>query len=545
MRRKTQIDDMNRRDFMWKTGCASLGVASMASTIWDLRFMNAALAQTSGPITDYKALVCVFLFGGNDANNMIIPTDTTTYNTYVSKRGGTYSATNLATLAIPVAGTTGLVSTSYSNGVNSTSTANIGVLPINPLISDGHSYGLHPSMPELQDLYNTGHMAILLNVGTMVYPFQYGADSYFGRNGRAKVPQPYQLFSHNDQQVQWQTSVSDTPTATGWGGRSADMINAAANGTATVSMSVSLGGQNTFEVGSTVNEYSISTSGAPAPTGSLGSVGAVGTQLEALNDLIGYRGSNGTAAADQGWTAALDIKAIHPNLYEQSYASIVRNGINSATLVNAVNGALSNTSPVFNNMNTYYTGSASNSNISGFAQQLRSVAKMISGRASFGHMRQIFFVQMGGFDLHTNQGGYVNSAGGLLSHAGLFRDLSRGLRGFYDATVAMGVATNVTAFTVSDFSRTFPQNGGLGSDHGWGNHQLIVGGAVNGQRMYGQFTDLAINGQFDTGTGRWVPGTSCDEYFACMARWYGVSTSDIAATVLPNIGHFSNNLTFL
>jgi uncharacterized protein (DUF1501 family) len=530
--------DITRRDFMWKSGCASLGVVSMASTIWDLRFMNAALAQNApGTVNDYKALVCVFLYGGNDANNMVIPTDSTTYNTYTAQRGGAYTATNTTTLAIPTFGTTG------TNG-----TTQIGYLPITPLTSDGHTYALHPAMPELQGLYNSGQMAILLNVGTMVYPFQYGSDSYFGRNGKPKVPQPYQLFSHNDQQIQWQTSVSDVPTSTGWGGRSADMINAAANGTATVSMSISLGGQNTYEVGSNVNEYSISTGGAPAPSGSsLTSGSGTNTQLQALNDLIGYRGSNGTFAADPGWSAALDIKTLHPNLYEQAFAGITRNGINNATVVNAVNNSLSNTDPAFGPMMGYYNnGNTNGTSLSGFGQQLRSVAKMIAGRNTFGHKRQIFFVQMGGYDLHTNQGGYISAVNGsLLSHASLLRDLSRGLAGFYQATVALNVATNVTAFTVSDFSRTFPMNGGLGSDHGWGNHQLIVGGAVLGQRMYGQFTDLAVNGTHDTGTGRWIPTTSCDEYFACLARWYGISTTDIAATVLPNIGHFANNLNFV
>ena len=170
---------------------------------------------------------------------------------------------------------------------------------------------------------------------------------------------------------------------------------------------------------------------------------------------------------------------------------------------------------------------------------------MIKGaQTTFLQKRQIFFVQTGGFDLHTNEGGAIGA------HANLLRDVSKALKGFYDATVVLGLATNVTAFTVSDFSRTFPMNGGFGADHGWGNHQMIVGGAVTGQKIYGQFTDLVVSsgttvGQFDTGTGRWIPTTSCDEYFACLARWYGVSPTDIASTVLPNIGHFANNLNFV
>jgi uncharacterized protein (DUF1501 family) len=519
-----QFNEVSRRDFMWKSGCASLGVVSMASTIWDLRFINAAVASNAvGSITDYKALVCVFLFGGNDANNLLIPTDTTTYNTYVAKRGGTYnpgSSTN-TTLAIPVAGTT------------STSGANIGVLPLNGAAANGQTFGLHPAAIELAALYNSGQCAFLANVGTLVYPFPYGADSYFGHNGKAKVPSPPQLFSHNDQQIQWQTSVPDRQSPTGWGGRCADMVNAAANGSAACSMNISLGGQNTFETGTFVAGYNISTNGAPAPTGSLGSGAA--SQLQALNDLIGYR------TTDAGYSSTYDISSLHPNLYEQSFATTTRNGIALAGVVTVATGGISNADPIFTAYNAPVAsgGYGGSNSLSGFAQQLRMVAKMIKGRTALQQQRQIFFVQMGGYDLHSGQGGPIGS------HANLIRDLSRGLGGFYDATVRMGVATNVTAFTVSDFSRTFPINGGFGSDHGWGNHQLVVGGAVQGGKVYGQFPDLIVNGSLDTGTGRWTPTTAADEYFACLARWYGVSSTDIAGTVLPNIGRFANNLNFV
>jgi uncharacterized protein (DUF1501 family) len=525
-------EEMNRRQFMWKAGCASLGVVSMASTIWDLRFINAAMATTSGPINDYKALVCVFLFGGNDANNLLIPRDgnpSNLYeNIYVPQRGGQYSATNTTTLCIPPAGTLG------------TSGANIGMLPLNGADTNGQTYGLHPSCIELQSLYNGGNCALLANVGTMVYPFPYGADSYFGRNGKSKVPSPPQLFSHNDQQVQWQTSVPDKPTPTGWGGRSADMINDAAKTGAACSMSISLGGQNTFEVGSFVSEYKIGTGGATGPTGSLGS--GTNSQLQALNDLIGYRPAANGQPADPGYTTALDVSNLHKNLYEQSFATTTRNGINLASVVNGATGSISNTDPMFASFNSLY---GSSSGLSSLAQQFRMVAKMIKARVTLGHKRQIFFVQVGGYDLHSSQGGWSGA------HANLYRDLSKALKGFYDATAATTnpdggtYATQVTSFTVSDFSRTFPMNGGFGSDHGWGNHQIVVGGAVKGGKLYGQFTNLVVGGSQDTGTGRWVPTTAADEYFACLARWFGVSTSDISATVLPNIGRFANNLSFV
>jgi uncharacterized protein (DUF1501 family) len=529
-------DEINRRQFMWRAGCASLGVASMASTIWDLRFINAALATTSGPINDYKALVCVFLFGGNDANNLLIPRDgnpSNLYETrYVPQRGGPgvyfggslAPGTNTQTLAIPPVGAT----------VSSTNSTNVGMLALNGADASGQTYGLHPACPELQTLFNNTNAAFLANVGTLSFPFPYGADSYFGHNGRSKVPAPPQLFSHNDQQIQWQTSVPDKQTPTGWGGRSADMINAAANGSAPCSMSISLGGQNTFEIGSSVSEYKIGTSGATSPTGSLGS--GASSQLQALNDLIGYR------PGDAGYSASLDVTTLHQNLYEQSFATTTRNGINLASVVNGATGSISNTDPMFASFNSLYGGSGS---LSGLAQQLRMVAKMIKARTTLGHKRQVFFVQTGGYDLHSTQGGATGA------HAGLLRDLSKALKGFFDCTVAMAnpdggnYSTQVTSFTVSDFSRTFQINGGMGSDHGWGNHQLIVGGSVLGGQIYGQYTNLLVNGNLDTGTGRWVPTTACDEYFACLARWFGVSTSDIAQTVLPNIGRFANNLAFM
>jgi len=406
------------------------------------------------------------------------------------------------------------------------------MLPLNYADANGQTFGLHPAAADLQTLFNGSNCAFVANVGTMVNPYPYGADSYFGRNGKPKVKSPPQLFSHNDQQIQWQTSVPDKPTNTGWGGRSADMINAAANGTATCSMSISLGGQNTFEIGTLVTEYKISSTGATSPTGNLGSGAA--SQLQALNDLIGYR------PGDAGYTAALDVTQLHKNLYEQSYATTSRNGINLAGVVNSATGSISNTDPIFASFNALY-----NNNLSGFAQQLRMVAKMIKARTTLGHKRQVFFVKMDNFDLHSAQGGAIGT------HANILRDLSRGLKGFFDCTKAMAnpdggnYSTQVTAFTVSDFSRTFPINSGMGSDHGWGNHQLIVGGAVKGGKIYGQFPNLIINGTLDTGTGRWVPTTACDEYYACLARWFGVSTTDIAQTILPNIGHFANNLDFM
>jgi uncharacterized protein (DUF1501 family) len=452
----------NRREFMWHAACAAVGATAMATTVWDLRMINAATAQalpSSGTAADYKALVCLFLFGGNDANNLLVPTDPTGYSAYATARGS---------LAL----------------------AQSSLLPLNPLTTDGHTYGLHASCSELQGLFNGGKLALLCNAGTLVGPVTRA--QYLAKTAAV----PPQLFSHNDQQVQWQTSVPDRPTRTGWGGRCADLLYSM-NTNSNVSMSISLAGSNTYEVGNTVHEYAVSSSGAVGlniPTGS-------SAQLKALQDLIALN---------------------HTNLYEKTYADITANAIKNNALLNSAVA----TAPVF-------TTAFPNTSL---GNQLKMIAKLIYGRTNLSHKRQIFFAAVSGYDLHGAQ---------LTPHANLLGDLSKSLKAFYDATVQLGVDSQVTTFTASDFGRTFPVNSGLGSDHGWGNHQLVLGGAVQGQKLYGRFPTLAVNGPDDTGLGRWIPTTAVDEYSATLAKWFGVSATDLRA-VFPNLGRFANpDLGFL
>src|SRR5947207_2111357 len=252
-RRQRQEDEFTRRDFMRAAACAAVGTTALVSTVWDLRMVNAAVAPLAGLAgTDYKALVCLFLYGGNDANNLIVPTNTdatdnNNYNYYNSIRG---------LLALPNVGMAG------------------GVLPINPLNADGvHTYGLHPKCTEIQQLFENGNLALVCNVGTLVGPIT--QTQYINKTAAA----PPQLFSHNDQQVQWQTSVPDQPSRTGWGGRCADLLTSM-NTNATVSMSMSLSGVNLWEVGNVVNEYNVGTNG---PTNV--NIAATG-QVQAFKDLI-------------------------------------------------------------------------------------------------------------------------------------------------------------------------------------------------------------------------------------------------------------------
>ena len=484
MQEKNPFPLHNRRSFIRQAACAALGTAALTASIRDLRFINAAMAQTG--ISDYKALVCIFLQGGNDSNNLIIPTIPAEYTNYATIR--------TPVLALPQAS----------------------ILPITPKISDGHEYGFHPACPELQTLFGEGKLATLFNTGTLIYPItraQY-------ESGHGQMPP--QLFSHADQITQWQTSIPDRPPLTGWGGRCADIM-AAVQPNSPISLSVTLAGSNTFEVGSSISQYSVSTSGAV----SLSAV--TGARLQALTNVLGLS---------------------YPNLQQDAYSKVA---LHSIEVGGVLNNAISPTASA-----TYWTvpfpttitsptgGGAFGSSL---GPQLKMVARLIeaghrsAANGGFGMKRQIFFCQVGGYDTHTNQ---TEGAGKttLGSHANLLSEISQCMLVFQRAMEQLSLSDNVTAFTSSDFGRTFPSNG-QGSDHGWGSHHLILGGAVNGGQTYGKFPTLAVNGPDDTSTGRWIPTTACDQYFATLASWFGVDKSNLA-TVFPNLGRFSTpNLGFV
>jgi uncharacterized protein (DUF1501 family) len=440
-----------RRTFIRQAACAALTTTGILNTIFDLRRLSAAPLDATG----YKALICLFLYGGNDANNLIVPHDTNGYASYGAARG---------TLAIPQAS----------------------LLPLTLQNGDGRDFGFHPSLVELQALFNQGKLGVVANVGTLVAPVtraQYLA-------GGAAVPP--QLFSHADQSVQWQTSVPDQISKTGWGGRMADMLQSLNTGSK-ISLNISIAGTNTFEVGNTVLPYILS------PNGS-----------------VGLAGFDNSANANIRLQAFKDLLALpHNNLFEQAYSDTVSRSIAANELLSS---ALASP-PVF--QMPFPT--------SNLGQQLGMIAKLIAARDNLSMKRQIFFCSVGGYDTHGDQ---------LTGQANLFTELSQALNAFYAATVQLGVDSQVTTFTASDFGRTYPTNG-TGSDHGWGSHQLVLGGAVQGGKLFGTFPTLAVNGPDDTGQGRWIPTTSVDEFSATLATWFGVSASDLA-TVLPNIGRFAH-----
>lgn len=438
----------SRRDFMRRACCAAVGSTAIASTVWDMRMVNAAAAAAAP--SDYKALVCLFLYGGNDGNNLIVPTDSAGYSAYAAARGG---------LTIP------------SSSLKGVTTLN----------SSGHTYGFHPACPELATLFNSGKLAVLFNVGTLVVPTTRA--QFFAHN----VPLPPQLFSHNDQQVQWQTSIPDQQSRTGWAGRSADLL-ASLNGNSSVSMSMTLAGANVFEIGNQVSQYSVT------PGGSVGLDQIPADRVAAVKNLLTLP---------------------HSSLYETAFAQTMNRAIDNDALLK---GALAS-APA---LKTVFPATT-------LAGQLNMIAKLIGARTALGHKRQIFFAAVIGYDLHGGQ---------MQPHSDLLTELSGAMSAFYNATVEMGVANSVTTFTASDFGRTLTSNG-TGSDHGWGNHQLIMGGAVQGQRTYGAFPTLSVDGPDDTGLGRWIPSTSVDEYSATLAKWFGVSATNLP-TVFPNLARFAH-----
>jgi uncharacterized protein (DUF1501 family) len=441
-----------RRQFMRQSVCAAVGMTSLASTVFDLRRVAAAALPASG--TDYKALVCVFLYGGNDSNNMLVPYDPTDYASYAAVRQG---------LALP------------QNTL----------LPINLLSGgDGRLWSLHPNLPALQSLFGQQHLAILGNAGPLVAPVT--IDQW--NNGTAALPP--QLFSHSDQTLHWQTSIPDQPPSTGWGGRVADMLRAL-NGTAQISMSMSLAGSNTFQVGNLLSEFQVQPGGTPGLANY--TTDPTDPQSNALRALL---------------------QQSYGNLFQSGYRDIFQRALSNDLLLQTIFATLPPLQTQFPQTD--------------LGVQLQTVAQLIEARTQLSQQRQVFFVATGGFDTHGGQ---------LPAQVQLLQEINDAFAAFYAATVEMQVQNNVTAFTASDFGRTYLSNGD-GSDHGWGSHHLVMGGAVLGGRLYGRVPTLAINGPDDTGDGRWIPTTSVDEYSATLAKWFGVSATDMP-TVFPNLYRFN------
>lgn len=474
-----------RRDFLRQAACASLGVTGLVNTLALTRLMTAAMAQDGGG-TGYKALICLFLNGGHDSNNLLIPFSGEPRTDYETGRG---------ILALPTSG-------------------------LHRIYPDNETreFGLHPAAQPLANLFNNGRLAFVCNVGTLSYPIATRSD-YLNR----LVPVPPQLFSHSDQQLQWQTSVPDRPFTSGWGGRVADLLNASYNPDSKVSMSISLAGVNSFQVGTSgaVDQYVVTTTGAVSLRG-YGSpyTSALDSAGNYLNSETGRR------------LRAFDdiMKLTHQNLLEEEYNRVVRS---ARATEGVIGGALTAAAASGVDFDTLFAGAQTS-----LGDQLKMIAKLIAGRSSLGNNRQVFFCQVGGYDTHQAM---------LTSHSSLVAELANALAAFYNATVALGVAGGVTTFTVSDFNRTLTPNGTdtqAGSDHAWGGHAMVLGDAVLGRRLYGAFPSLKVGTDNDTdrNRGRWIPTTSVDQYSAVLARWFGVGSSSMEV-IFPNLGRFNDPFT--
>ena len=449
--------DSSRRAFVQRLG--GLGLAGAAAP-WALNLaaLSEAAAQSAGD--DYKALVCVFLYGGNDHANTVVAYDEASHSAYARLRG------SIATAREALAGT----ALSPAAGL--------------PNLPDGRQLALAPELSALKLLFDAGVLGVQLNVGPLVQPTtkaQYTARS---------VPLPPKLFSHNDQQSVWQSSQPEGSTS-GWGGRIGDLFMAG-NGQSTFTC-VNASGNAVFMSGREAVQYQVSPTGA-----------------------VALRGLTAPVFGSQACSDALRqiVTGSHAHLLRADYSRVTARAIEAQASLSAALAAAPTLPVAFPP--------------TGLGGQLQMVARMISARQALGARRQVFFVSLGGFDLHDFL---------IDQHPGLLLQVGEALRAFYTATAALGVASQVTTFTASDFGRTLSSNGD-GSDHGWGSHHFILGGAVNGGRFFGALPEMAVNGADDVGQGRLLPTTSVDQLASTLALWMGVSASNVPL-VAPNIGNYS------
>ncbi len=487
---------ISRRDFLGQSSCAAVGSLGLLSTLLNLRMANSAVAQGLPDGEDYRALVCLFFAGGMDSYNLLVPAPNTDpdsiYSSYLTTRGQLYDALlNSDGLAI--------------NG-----------LPLAPHISDAFPYAIHPScgdhnsLPGMQSLYASGNLAFVSNVGTLAERL---TKTQYSNN---LVMRPRGLYSHADQVQQWHTSVTTQSRSLGWAGSAADLLHAG-NTSAKVSMNISLSGNNLWQTGNKLFAYSIGTSGSTLPSD---------YNSPYANPVIGSTSRSAIR------TAAIDnlLQQEYQNLLDKTFTSNLKDSVEASA---AFKDAFDNST-----LTTTFPGDAAYSYPPGFTastdparnlgQQFKALVRTIKVRQDLGLRRQTFFINYGGWDHHDEV---------IVNMNKMVDVVNRCLISYWQALGEIGLQENVTLYTASDFARTLTSNG-AGSDHAWGGNSFVLGGSVNGGRVYGAYPDVALDGpKVVTSRGITLPDVSVDEYFADLALWLGVSASDLP-NVLPRINTF-------
>ncbi|MBM4231346.1 MAG: DUF1501 domain-containing protein [Gammaproteobacteria bacterium] len=475
------LNNHKRRSFL-----RALAAGGLAYAIG--RTSGVSFAQMSGgsaKFADYKALVCVFLYGGNDSWNMVVPMGSSDYDAYFKSRGG---------------------GTASSLAIDKSA-----LLPITrgDFVATNLKFGFHPNLAGIQQLFNEGRLAVLPNVGPLIKPMS--KQQYLATPSDSKDLPP-QLFSHFDQQEQWASLRGRSLLSTGWGGRIGDLVSGGV-GAQQLPTNISLYMQSLFQTPKDSDHYVMGQGGADFP-GGLGD-----RDLDNPTTFVIERDDPARRAASINHLDSV-LQTTSNSIFERGYARVQKRGLQYAGIVNtALKGA-----PTM----SAFTSSDPPTQL---WVQLSTVAKLIAQRASLGMTRQVFFVGLGGFDMHDRQ---------LADHGRLLGDLSKSIRAFFDATVELGVSEQVTLFTQSDFGRTLTSNGD-GSDHGWGGSQFVVGSAVNGGRFWGDYPSLAVDGpEVLPFGGAVIPAVSADQYAATLAKWFGVPQQSLHV-VAPNLANFTQS----
>jgi uncharacterized protein (DUF1501 family) len=466
--------ERSRRQFLRTASMASMAGLSVSPFLLELNSL-AAMAQGNGA-SDYKALVCVFLQGGNDGHGTVIATDPSSFSAFTTARSGAPG------LAYPLSE----------------------LLPITlNTPQSGRTFALNPALTGVQSLFNAGRAAVIANVGTLIAPAtkaQVNANS---------VPLPASLFSHFDQTAAWQAIASNTGSGehVGWGGAVADLIESMNLNTNSMFTCISTAGIALFLSGQTSFQLNV-TSAGPIPIYGLAQPPfGLPSTANPLSSIL---------------------TAEETNLFAKEYEVVINRSTQAqqllvTSMLPAGTGGVPNPPQYLDPMTNKLTDNP-------LATSLQTVARIIGGRASLGVTRQIFYVQLGSFDTHTNQ---------AIQHAQLLTQLGQAFEYFDGVMTTAGLGNQVTAFTASDFGRTLTSNSD-GTDHGWGSHHFVVGGAVNGQNMYGQYPVVGVDQANDLGAGRLIPTTAVDQYAGTLASWFGLSNGQVQQ-VFPNFANFGSN----